>query len=146
MGGAYGLEKLGAEKLHPIVARGILIDLAASRGDMNAGECASMDDINAALEAQGMADFEFASGDAILFRYGWEQHWEDPPKFNEGSPGICMDVARWIDVSSILQTSSGRLIFGRLGSEPPPLRRSTHANHRPTTPPAAGDKHEASAG
>jgi len=96
MNATYGLEKLGVEKLHPIVARGVLIDFAASRGDMNAGECASMEDVSAALEAQGMADFEFASGDALLFRYGWEQHWEDPPKFNEGSPGICMDTARWV--------------------------------------------------
>jgi hypothetical protein len=86
MGGAYGLEKLGTEKLHPIVARGILIDFAAARGvdSMNAGECASMDDVRTALENQGMADFEFAPGDAILFRYGWEAHWEDPPKFQRG--------------------------------------------------------------
>lgn len=96
MGGTYGLEKLGTEKLHPIVARGILLDFAASRGDMNAGECASMDDVRAALENQGMADFEFAAGDAILFRYGWEKLWEDPEAFNAGSPGICMDTARWI--------------------------------------------------
>lgn len=66
-GGAYGLEKLGTEKLHPIVARGILIDFAAARGvdSMNAGECASMDDVRTALENQGMADFEFAPGDAV---------------------------------------------------------------------------------
>ena len=98
MGNPYGLNHLGTEKLHPIVARGVLLDFAAARGveSMNAGECASMDDVNAALEAQGMAGFEFASGDVVLFRYGWEAHWEDPPKFNEGSPGICMDVARWV--------------------------------------------------
>ena len=95
---AYGLEKLGTEKLHPIVARGVLLDLAAARGveSMNMGECATMDDVNAALENQGMADFEFMPGDAILFRYGWESHWDDPPTFNEGSPGVCMDVARWV--------------------------------------------------
>lgn len=95
---AYGLTNLGTEKLHPIVARGILIDLAAARGvdAMQAGECASMDDVNAALEKQGMADFEFMEGDAILFRSGWEKYWEDPAAFNDGEPGICMDVARWV--------------------------------------------------
>ena len=60
------------------------------------GECASMDDVKATLEKQGMADFEFKEGDAILFRYGWERHWDDPAKFNDGQPGICMDVARWV--------------------------------------------------
>jgi hypothetical protein len=51
----------------PVVARGILIDFAAARGveSMNAGECASMDDVRTALENQGMADFEFAPGDAV---------------------------------------------------------------------------------
>jgi kynurenine formamidase len=95
---AYGLTKLGTEKLHPIVARGILLDFAASRGveSMEKGECASMDDVKAALEKQGMADFQFMEGDAILFRYGWESHWDDAAKFNDGQPGICMDVARWV--------------------------------------------------
>jgi kynurenine formamidase len=98
MGDPYGLKMLGTEKLNPIVARGVLIDLAAARGveSMNAGECASMDDVNAALERQGMADFQFAEGDAILLRYGWESHWGDPETYNGGEPGICLDVARWI--------------------------------------------------
>ena len=98
MGTAYGLAKLGAEKLHPIVARGVLIDFAGARGvdALNAGECMTEDDIKMALEKQGMADFEFMDGDAILFRYGWEMHWGDPPKFNEGSPGLCAETAKWI--------------------------------------------------
>lgn len=98
MSNAYGLNQLGIEHLHPIVARGVLLDFAGARGvdAMQAGECASMDDVSAALEAQGMADFEFQPGDAVLFRYGWEAHWDDPATFNDGEPGICMDVARWI--------------------------------------------------
>ncbi len=93
-----GLKNLGVEKLHPIVARGILLDFAGSRGveSMNKGECASMDDVKAALKKQGMEDFKFMEGDAILFRYGWESHWDDPAKFNDGQPGICFDVARWV--------------------------------------------------
>jgi kynurenine formamidase len=93
-----GLTKLGVEKLHPIVARGILLDFAAERGvdSMKKGECANMDDVKKALQKQGMADFQFKEGDAILFRYGWESHWGDPATFNDGQPGICMDVARWV--------------------------------------------------
>jgi kynurenine formamidase len=95
---AYGLEKLGTEKLHPIVARGVLLDIAGARGVdvMNKGECASMDDVNAALEKQGMAGFEFQPGDAILFRYGWESKWDDAAAYNDGSPGICTETARWV--------------------------------------------------
>jgi hypothetical protein len=86
---ATGLTKLGIEKLHPIVARGILLDFAGSRGveSMNKGECASMEDVEAALEKQGMADFQFMEGDAILFRTGWESHWDDPATLMTASPG-----------------------------------------------------------
>ena len=97
MGGAYGLQKLGTEKLHPIVARGILIDVAAIwDGDMVAGDVITMAHINQALEAQGMAGYEFMPGDAIVIRSGWEQHWSDPATYNAGAPGIGMEVARWI--------------------------------------------------
>jgi transglutaminase-like putative cysteine protease len=53
-------------------------------------------DVEAALERQDMADFEFMEGDAIIFRYGWEVLWDDPEMYNAGQPGICMDVARWV--------------------------------------------------
>lgn len=97
MGGAYGLDKLGTEKLHPIVARGVLLDFAAARGaDMDKGECASMDDVKAALKKQGMEDFKFMGGDALLFRYGWEKHWEDPDAYNAGTPGLCLDTVKWV--------------------------------------------------
>jgi len=95
--GAYGLGKLGTEKLHPIVARGILIDVAAIwDGDMAAGDEITMEHIRKALEAQGMADFEFAEGDAIIIRTGWEQYWGDPAVYNNGAPGMGIEVARWI--------------------------------------------------
>ena len=98
MGGAYGLRKLGTEKLHPIVARGILLDIAAVRGvdSMEKGEVISMADVKAALKRQGMEGFNFAAGDAIIFRTGWEKHWGNPAKYNDGCPGIGMEVARWI--------------------------------------------------
>jgi len=95
---AYGLTKLGTETLHPIFGRGVLIDLAAARGvaSMKSGECASMTDVKKALQMQGMADFKFENGDAIMFRTGWEMYWEKPAAYNAGQPGVCMDVARWV--------------------------------------------------
>lgn len=98
MGSPYGLTKNGVEKLHPIVARGILIDVAASKGieSMNKGDVISMADVMAALEAQGMKDFKFLEGDAVLFRTGWEMHWTEPGVYNDGCPGIGMEVARWL--------------------------------------------------
>ncbi|MBO6562825.1 MAG: cyclase family protein [Nisaea sp.] len=94
----YGLVKLGTEKLHPIIARGILLDIAAVRGvdSMAKGEEITMADVQAALKKQGMEGFQFAEGDAIIFRTGWEKHWGNPAVYNDGCPGIGMEVARWI--------------------------------------------------
>lgn len=96
MGNPYGLNKLGTEKLNPIIARGILIDVAAVRPNMQKGDVVTMSDVRQALGRQGMSNFRFMPGDAILIRTGWERHWEDPPRFNDGCPGIGMEVARWI--------------------------------------------------
>lgn len=96
---AYGLKRLGTEKLNPIVARGVLIDVAAARGveSMEAGEVITMQDVRAALARQGLADFKLQPGDAVLFRTGWAKYWmEDNDKYNAGSPGIGMEVARWL--------------------------------------------------
>ena len=94
-----GLVKLGAEKLHPIVARGVLLDIARARGveSMESGEVITMADVFGALAKQGMASFEFAGGDVVLFRTGWERYWiEDNARYNNGAPGIGMEVARWL--------------------------------------------------
>ena len=95
----HGHDKIGVEKLHPIVARGVLIDVAGARGVamLEAGYVITMDDVRAALAGQGMADFKFEPGDAVFFHTGWGQLWEnDVEKFLSGEPGIGMEVADWL--------------------------------------------------
>jgi kynurenine formamidase len=95
----YGLKKNGVEKLNPIVARGVLLDIAAARGveAMEAGQVVTKQDVLNALKKQGMESFQFAPGDAVLFRTGWDKYWvTDNAKFNNGEPGIGMEVARWL--------------------------------------------------
>jgi kynurenine formamidase len=99
IGDTYGLKKLGVEKLHPIVARGILLDIAGLKGveAMEAGQEITMADVRAALKRQGMEGFKFMPGDVVLFRTGWSKYWiKDNAKYNSGAPGIGMEVARWL--------------------------------------------------
>lgn len=99
MEGAYGLRKNGVEKLHPIIARGIMIDVATSKGvdSLEAGYEITMADVKSALQKQGMAGFQFMPGDAVVFRTGWTKYWiKDNAKYNGGEPGIGMEVARWL--------------------------------------------------
>ncbi len=99
VGSAYGLQKIGTEKLHPIIARGILVDVASAKGvDMlDAGYVITKADVDAALAKQGLAGYAFKEGDGVFFHTGWGKLWKkDNAKFNSGAPGIGMEVARWL--------------------------------------------------
>lgn len=96
---SYGLKKLGAEKLHPIVARGVLLDIAGAKGveRLERGYEITMADVQAALTRQGMSNFRFAEGDVVMFHTGWGKLWKvDNATYTSGEPGIGMEVARWL--------------------------------------------------
>jgi len=98
MDGRYGLEKLGLEHLKPIITRGVLIDVAAYK-DVDRLASAyevTVADVRSALGRQGMTEADLRAGDAILFRYGWAQLWENPEAFNANPPGIGLEVASWM--------------------------------------------------
>jgi len=99
IGSETGLKKNGIEKLHPMVGRGILIDVAGYRGvdAMDVGQEITMADVRGALQRQGMANMQFSPGDVVLFRTGWPRYWiTDNAKYNSGEPGIGIEVARWL--------------------------------------------------
>ncbi len=105
--GLNGLEALGAEHSKPIIARGILIDIAAYKGvtTLDAGYEVTVADIRGALARQNIRESSIEPGDAIFFNYGWSVHWGNPSKYNdsyvgvgenEGSPGIARAGAEWV--------------------------------------------------
>mgnify|MGYP006278156503 CR=1 FL=1 len=67
---ASGVTKLGVEKIPPIVARGVLLDMSAHFGQdiVEEGTPYTREDIQAAEEAQGV---EIREGDVVLFHSGW---------------------------------------------------------------------------
>ena len=93
--GDHGWTKTGAETIPPIVARGVLIDVAAYKGvDMlPAGYRIEQKDIVAALEKQKV---ELAKGDVVLIRTGRMQSYEDADAYLENPPGLGMDGARYL--------------------------------------------------
>jgi len=95
---AYGLKKLGVEKLKPIVTRGHLFDLAGLKGGMmDAGQEITVADLRACLQRQNMQESDIKPGDAALFNTGWGSLWmKDNQRFNSGEPGIGLEVARWV--------------------------------------------------
>lgn len=105
---AYGLKKLGVEKLKPLFTRGHLIDVMAVRGRMwDAGEEISLADVRAALQRQTMREEDIRPGDAIFFHTGWGSLWmRNNDRFNAGEPGIGLEVARWVAEKDLCLTGA----------------------------------------
>ena len=89
-----GAQRCGAEKLGPIVTRGVLLDIVAIRGRaLTAGEIVSVEDLQAAADRMGC---EIEPGDAVLVRTGWFESAVGAPDYFEGEPGIGIMAAEWL--------------------------------------------------
>jgi kynurenine formamidase len=115
--GVDGLEALGVEHVKPIITRGILIDVAGLKGVpvLDSRYEVTLADVRAALEKAGISESSIEPGDAILFNYGWAVNWNNPQKYNDsrffvgenqGSPGIGLEVARWLVSKRVSMTGA----------------------------------------
>ncbi len=93
--GDLGWKKAGAEKLPPIVARGVLIDVAAYKEVAMLPESYRIlpADLQGALKKQGVA---LQEGDAVFIRTGRMQVIGDKEKYMANPPGIGLDAAKWL--------------------------------------------------
>lgn len=92
-----GLTRLGIENVPPIVARGIVLDMAAHYGveTLKAGQYFSVDDVKAVEKKQGTPVRE---GDVVLFHTGWTDAKlkSDPMAWVSGEPGQSEEVAYYL--------------------------------------------------
>ena len=98
-----GLTKLGIEKIPPIVARGIVLDMAGHLGveHMEAGQFFGVDDVQAVEKKQGTPVRE---GDVVLFHTGWtEAKLEaDPEGWVAAEPGQTEEVASYLASKNVV--------------------------------------------
>ncbi len=91
-----GLKKFGVEKLPPLVARGVLLDMAAHFGtDMvKEGTAFNSKEIDEVAKKQGV---EIRQGDVVLFHTGWVGLiGKDDKRYNAGEPGLGVDGAKYL--------------------------------------------------
>lgn len=94
-----GLTKLGIEKIPPIVARGVVLDMAGYYGVemVEEGTPYTREDILGAAEKQGV---EIRKGDVVLFHSGWlnllDGDEADHERFGSSEPGLGKTGAEYL--------------------------------------------------
>jgi kynurenine formamidase len=103
MATATGLQKLGVEKVKPLVTRGIVLDITGLKGRMlRDGEEITVADLQAALARQGLAETAITPGDAVLIHTGWGSLWmKDNARYGAGQPGIGVEAAKWLAAKQV---------------------------------------------
>jgi kynurenine formamidase len=90
----FGTKKLGIELMPPIIARGILIDVASHKGVemLPAGYAIQPNELDEVLNKQGV---QVKEGDVVLVHTGWGRNWSNPEKMLSGEPGLGKACAEW---------------------------------------------------
>jgi len=99
-GGNWGPRKCDASKIPPIIARGVLIDVAGYKGvdALPSFYAITPDDLKGALAKQGTS---LKAGDVVLIRTGTLRYWgeagADHAKIGaHDSAGINLEAAKWL--------------------------------------------------
>ena len=115
--GDRGWQVAGAENIPPIIARGVLIDVATAKGvDMLAdGYRVTRDDLINALGQQGV---ELHEGDVVLIRTGRMKLYEDASAFMANPPGLGMAAAKFlVEENGAMIVGADNLSFEAFPSE-----------------------------
>ena len=115
--GDRGWKKAGVETMPPIIARGVLLDIAAAKGleMLDDGYRITAEDIQLAAKAQHI---EFAKGDVVLIRTGRMRVYEDSARYMENPPGLGLAAAQFlIEKAGAMIVGADNLSFEAFPSE-----------------------------
>jgi kynurenine formamidase len=115
--GDRGWHLAGAENIPPIIARGVLIDVAAAKGVemLPPGYRIMRDDLIDALQEQ---DVELRTGDVVLIRTGRMKLFNEAAAYMDNPPGIGMEAARFlVEESGAMIVGADNLSFESFPSE-----------------------------
>jgi kynurenine formamidase len=90
-----GLQHCGIEKAGPIVARGVLLDVAGVRGPLEPGYVITPED----LKACGVSP---TPGSVALVRTGWLEAYDPMAGLSYQQPGLGVAAARWLAAQDVV--------------------------------------------
>ena len=129
-----GLKKLGVEKVPPMVARGVLLDMAAHYGTdvVKEGTAFNVKEIEEVAKKQGV---EIRQGDVVLFHTGWlSLIGKDDKRFGAGEPGLGVEGAKYLTGKGVVAVGADTW-----GARSGPVRDQEHLRGAPD--PAADERH-----
>jgi kynurenine formamidase len=108
----------GAEKHPPIVARGVLIDVAGAHGVEVLPDSYGIgaDEIKLILKDQGT---ELRPGDVVLIRTGRMSYWPDADKFMPNEPGLNRDGAEFLARSGAMMIGADNIGLEQIPADDP---------------------------
>ncbi len=128
-----GARKLGIENVRGIAARGVLLDVAAFKGDAHlpAGYAITPADLEGCAAAQGVT---VGRGDVVLVRTGWRGVFDrDPDAYYRSQPGIGLACGPWIVARDVVAVGADNVAVEvdppEDGKGPVPLHVELIRNH-----------------
>ncbi|NWD68916.1 cyclase family protein [Pseudomonas gingeri] len=115
--GDRGWNVTGAEKLPPIIARGVMIDVAAAKGLEQLADSyrITRSDLQQALAKQRVA---LEKGDVVLIRTGRMRNYEHAQAYIANPPGLNLDAAKFlVEDSGAMVVGADNLSFETFPSE-----------------------------
>ncbi len=108
--------ELGAEHTPALLTRGVLLDVAATRGVdvLPPGHGVTADDLAAAADRAGV---QVRRGDVALVRTGWARHFDDPATYlgqSDGVPGATPDAGQWRADAGVVATGADTTAYEQI--------------------------------
>ena len=116
---SWGLNRFGTETIPPIVARGVLVDVAKAKGveRLEPGYAITIDDVEATLAREKLT---IGAGDVVLVHTGWGGLWgKDNARFLSGEPGPGLELVRWLYDRRIAALGTNSWSIGPVPGEDP---------------------------
>jgi kynurenine formamidase len=125
-----GSTRLGAEKIGPVISRGVLLDLAGAAGvdRLDGGHALTPSDLD---QAEEFGRVTVGEGDVVLLRTGQMQllHAGDKMNYVISSPGPSMQSVRWFHERGVALVATDNLTFEVYPGEVAGLELPVHMLH-----------------